>query len=136
MGLESLHSNRLPGGAVEAGPKTRAGRAPLPQVILPAVLSRVVVWALMKREVLSPSSPSVGSPLPLAPAARTISEARMHHPRVRNVFAAWGVENVLSPAPLPVPTRHCLRPAPPEAPLLGPPWSTRQKWEPTAMISL
>lgn len=90
----------------------------------------------MKREVLSPSSPSVGSPFPLAPATRTISAARMHHPRVRNVFSAWGVEDVLSPAPLPVPTWHCLRPAPPAALLRGPPWLTRHKWEPTAMISL
>lgn len=36
-----------------------------------------------------------------------------------NVFSAWGAEDVVSlPGALPVPTWHCLRPAPPAALLL------------------
>lgn len=120
-GLESLHSNRLPGGAVEAGPKIMAGRALASQVILPPVLSRVVVWTLMKREVLSPSSPSVGSPFPLASGHTANLRSFQDAPSCVQLFSAWGVEDVLPRRPSPSPPGIGSRPAPPAALLRGPP---------------
>ena len=84
----------------------------------------------------SPPSPPVGSPLPLAPGhtdpPHSQNASSQGSERVRSLGRG---ERALSSAPLPAPTWPCQLPAPPTAPLLGPPWLTGQDREPTAMIS-